>query len=251
MAAVPRKRRRGSAAASGGEPKPSRAPAALRRLDEPFGEWRFEPKATLRAVAAMVSLSVGGVALGAGVFGRWLRAEALGASPYAPWLMAAGAMLLAAFFVLGRNLPDVLRIGDLGVGVERSRSQIDRVAWYEVKGLGMAADVLTIDLPSHSLALSLAEHPQAIRRLLAEARERIPERVRVRGQDRRRVGQPAADEGESVDVEPPQVAGLRCMSSGQELTFEHDARSCVRCGAFYHKAAVPPRCRGCGAVLRA
>ena len=251
MAAGRRKKRRAAGAKSGSEPRASHARAAVRRLDDPLGERRFEPKATLRAVVAMVSLSVGGVALGAGVFGRWFMAEAPGLMAYTPWLLVAGAILLGGFFVLGRNLPDVVRVGDLGVGVERSRTQIHRVPWYEVKGLGMAADVLRIELPDRVLALALAEHSQAIRRVIAEARERIPDRVHVRGQDRKRIGPPGSDEGEAVDVDPPQVAGLRCMSSGTELTFEHDTRRCARCGAFYHKGAVPPRCQGCGAALRA
>ena len=249
--AVARKKRPGP------EPKPSqgsrktKAKAAVRRLDDPLDEWRFEPRATPKAVIAMVLLSLGGVALGAGVFGQWFRAEQLGASRYAPWLMVAGVLMVGGFVLLGRNMPEVLRVGDLGVGIEHGRGNIERTAWYELGAVRLAGRLLTVEAQGRTLLLSLDEHPHAIRRLLGEAARRIPKKLRARVQDRTEIGAPGADEGLLVDVDPPQVAGRSCMNSGKELTFEHDTRRCARCGALYDKSSVPPTCKGCDATLRA
>jgi hypothetical protein len=248
--AATRKKRRGSEPSEAGEPRRSKVRPAVGRLDETFGEWRFEPKATPRAITAVVLLSLGGVALGAGVYGEWFRGAELGVSPYALWLMLAGALMLGGYYLLGRDMPEVVRVGDLGVGIERSRSDVDRTAWYEVRGLELGAGLLTVELGGRKLTLSVAEHAPAMRRLLAEARERIPNQVRASRQERRRLGEPAPAEGEPMQAEAPQVAGLHCMSSGKELTFEHDTRRCARCGALYDKTAVPSRCSGCDATLR-
>jgi hypothetical protein len=198
-----------------------------------------------------VLLSLGGVALGAGVYGQWFRGAEVGASPYALWLMLAGALMLGGYFGLGRRMPDVLRVGDLGIGIEHSRSDIDRTPWHQVRALDLGADALTVELEGRRLRLIVAEHAPAIRRLLAEARERIPAKVHARREDSQRLGALADADGEQVQAEAPQVAGLHCMSSGKELTFEHDTRRCARCGALYDKTAVPERCAGCDATLRA
>jgi len=249
--AATRKKRRGSEPSGAGEPRLSRVRSAVGRLDETFGEWRFEPKATPRAITAVVLLSLGGVALGAGVYGEWFRGAELGVSPYAIWLLLAGAFMLGGYTLLGRHVPEVLRVGDLGIGIERNRSDVDRTAWYEVRALELSAGLLTVELEGRKLMLSVAEHAPAIRRLLAEASKRIPKKVRARRQERRHLGEPAPAEGEQIQTEAPQVAGLRCMSSGKELTFEHDTRRCARCGALYDKTTVPSRCTGCDATLRA
>jgi hypothetical protein len=248
--AAARKKRRGTGMKRGGGPGKPRVRAAVRRLDEPLDEWRFEPKATPRAIAAVVLLSVGGVALGAGVYGEWFRAAELGVSPYALLLMVAGALMLGGYALLGRHLPAVVRVGDLGIGVERSRSDVERTAWHEVRAVELGADLLGVELEGSKLTFSVAEHAPAIRRLLAEATERIPKRVRARLEERRRIGEPASGEGELVEGEPPQVAGQRCASSGKELTFEKDTRRCARCGALYDKECVPALCKGCDATLR-
>jgi hypothetical protein len=54
-----------------------------------------------------------------------------------------------------------------------------------------------------------------------------------------------------IDLEPPQVAGLRCKATDRPITFERDARLCGRCGEVYHKDGAPKRCLTCEAQLLA
>ena len=213
-------------------------------------EWRFEPRATPAAIIAMVMMSVGGVALGAGFYGQWLRGADNGPLWYAPYVLVAGVLLLGGFFVLGRNMPDIVRVGDLGVGIEKSAANIERLVWYEMSGIAFQDGVMRIRSKARTVSLSLAEHGAAVRRILSEALIRVPKRVEVRSEDRKRLGQPSNSSAQSVSIDPPQVTGMRCMNSGEALTFEQDTRICDHCGALYHKSTVPQQCVGCDAKLR-
>lgn len=249
-AARKRRRRRPGARSSPSEAEGSSPARRLRRLDETLAEWRYEPKASRGAIAAVVALSLGGVSLGMGVYAQWLRDEALEPLSYGPYLLVAGVALLIGYMVLSRDLPGVLRVGDLGVGVEGTGAKITRTPWYELSSISLADDTLRVESDSLALALPLREQGAAVRRIVAEASERIPKRVDVHEEDLERIGEPRSAEGEPQSVEPPQVTGQSCMSSDQPLTFEKDVRMCARCGALYHKTGVPKRCAGCGVKLR-
>ena len=58
-----------------------------------------------------------------------------------------------------------------------------------------------------------------------------------------------ASAGESLPLEPPQVVGKHCASSGKVIAYEPDARVCPRCERVYHKVSVPDACE-CGASLK-
>ena len=53
-----------------------------------------------------------------------------------------------------------------------------------------------------------------------------------------------------MEAEPPQITSMHCHASDKPLTVERDARMCARCGALYHRTAIPRRCVECGKKLR-
>ncbi|MBW2525049.1 MAG: hypothetical protein JRI23_12775 [Deltaproteobacteria bacterium] len=245
-----KRRRRVATTDGGGSSARDGGTRALRRLDGSLSEWRFEPKASRRALLAVVLLSLAGVALGAGVYGQWLRDAALGPSPASPYLLGAGLLLVVGFLVAGREAARAVRVGDLGVGLELAGATIRRTSWHELETITWQDGALRLRSGGRTMTLAAAEHTSAIRRILAEALRRVPKVVDVHEEDQDRIGRPGGSEDAPVQVEPPQVTGLRCMGTDEPLTFEKDVRMCARCGALYHKSGVPKRCVGCGAKLR-
>jgi hypothetical protein len=138
-------------------------------------------------------------------------------------------------------------VGDSGIAVEKSPAEIERVGWYEVTRVLLSDGVLTFQASGTSASIAVAVHRDAAARALAEARERIPEKVDVEGD----IGPLDRDAGDVIILEPPQVAGLHCKSSDKLIAFEKDARLCGRCGEVYHKDGAPRRCVTCDAKLRA
>ncbi|MCC6521571.1 MAG: hypothetical protein IT373_02820 [Polyangiaceae bacterium] len=236
-----------------GAARPKRAGATpdrpLRRRDEPMRERRFAPGDSFRAIVGVVALSLGGVALGAGVYGQWLRGA--GAWVGSPYLMVGGAVLLAVYLVFGRDLDRPLRIGELGVGVERDGKTLERLAWCEIEAIGPKGRGLEVRGARTSFTLSLERHGKAAARLVSEAAARVPDRLQLGDALRARIGRPGANDGDVLVAEPPQVVDELCRASERPLTIEKDVRMCARCAALYHKAAVPRRCVVCDAKLKA
>jgi len=85
-------------------------------------ERRFEPRSTTSPPVVGVLGAVGSAALGAGVYGQFVRAASdVGAPmPYASWVLAGGAVVLGAAIWLGTSGEPPLRVGDAGVAVEKS-----------------------------------------------------------------------------------------------------------------------------------
>ena len=71
-AARKKKRRRGGKKSGPGSASRERSRRALWRLDDRLREWRFEPKASPRALVAVLLLSLGGVLLGTIVTGLFV-----------------------------------------------------------------------------------------------------------------------------------------------------------------------------------
>lgn len=230
---------------SGSEP----AGSFLRQRSDPRTERRFQPRSTPAAALTMLGGSLGALALGAGIFAQWLRADDRGPHPYAPYLLGAGIALLAVVLLFGRWTPRPLRIGDAGVAVEKGAGELERIAWCDVIRLLLSDNALTLHSPGASISIPLAVHPQAAARALSEARTRIPARAEPLKDD----ALPPPDDAlaEVLPLEPPQVAGQRCKSTDKLIAFEADARLCGRCGELYHKDGVPLRCATCDAPLRA
>jgi len=186
-----------------------------------------------------------------GTYGLRLRSEYAEAYWYAPYLVVGGIVLIVLYLVLTGKRARALRVGDLGVGLERDGRTVERQPWHKLKSLGDNGVALRLEFGKHKLwTLPLRQYPLAAKRLVAEARARVPDRVKLDSKVVDKLGKPARNEGERLSPEPPQVTGLRCLSTDKALSFERDVRVCNRCSALYHRSGVPTRCRGCDAVLR-
>jgi hypothetical protein len=185
------------------------------------------------------------VALGAGVYGQFLRASELGPHPDTTTLFVVSAILLLGVALLGPRSARSMRVGDAGVGVERDSGVVERIAWCDVTAVELTTEILTFKSAALTLPIPLGEHAAAAAAALEQARERIG--AKVAGIDARFVVDAA--EGEVLALEPPQVAGLHCKATGKVLAFERDARLCACCGEVYLKTDVPTRCLTCDAEL--
>ncbi len=230
-----------------GRTKADSKESALWTSEQARSERRFEPKAGAAALASVIAMSLGAVAVGAGVYGQWLRDAERGSHPWAVYLLGAGSVVLLGVAVLGQRTPPVIRVGDAGVGREGDGGEITRIAWCDVTRLTLSASALTVESHGRAITVPVDLQGVAAARVLAEARRRIP----AKAEDIDPGPLPAVEEGagELIALEPPQVAGARCHASDKLIAFEKDARVCGRCGAVYHKEHVPNRCTACDASL--
>ena len=232
-------------------PQPEGGALFLRQRSDPRSERRYEARPALAALLTVIAGSLAAVALGAGAYGQWFRAEDAGSHPYAMVLLGAGALVAIAVAIFGQWGSRPIRVGDAGVAVEKGPGEIDRVAWRDVTGVALSGNVLTFRASGAALAIGIpvGAHPQAAARALAEAHARIP--ARVEGIKDDALPRPDDAAGQVVPLEAPQVAGLHCAASEKLIAFERDARLCGRCGEVYHKDGVPRRCVTCDAPLKA
>jgi hypothetical protein len=211
----------------------------LRSAGHPRVERRFAAKASASAVASALATSIGGVCTGAGVVGQFIVSY-----HYAPWLLGIGGVLAVIGFITGKA-PVTIRVGELGIGVEKD-AIIERMAWHEIDAIRFAADTLSFSGRGRVLSISLSSHPDAAALALSEARARIPARV---VDVTEKLPAPSPDAGEVVQLEPAQLAGLRCRASDRIIAVEKDGRFCERCGQTYHRESVPRNCLSCDARL--
>jgi hypothetical protein len=215
-------------------------------------EQRFEPHASASPSVVYALGALGAVAMGAGVWGEFgSLVHETGPEPfkYAPYLLAAGAVLVGIAIWIGTSGEPPIRVGDGGVGVERSG--VRRMPWYAVESIAWADGAVRItgkdDVgASMTVVASLASHPQAAAWIVKEARERVPAVIQV--PEDAALPDVRVSAGESLAMDPPQVVGKHCAASGKVIAYEPDARVCPRCGRVYHKAHAPDSCE-CGASL--
>lgn len=205
-------------------------------------ERRFLPD---ESYASWLSAGVGmagALALGAGVFGQWIRAEPF---PHAPYLIAAGAAGLIAGLWLAMRGVYPIRVGDAGVAIERGNG-VERLAWCDIDKIMVEGRNFVVRGPEMTLSLPLAAHHPAAARIVAEAERRMPVLLRIDAAARAEL-QAAESKGDEQEllIEDVQVAGRRCAASDKVIAFERDARFCPMCGQVYHKEHVPERCGTC------
>src|ERR1700687_3369910 len=85
-------------------------------------ERRFEPRATTNPRVVYAMGAVGAVAMGAGMweqFGSLLREGVAEPLKVAPYILAAGAMLVGVAIWIGTSGEPALRVGDGGLVVEK------------------------------------------------------------------------------------------------------------------------------------
>ncbi|MBL9025877.1 MAG: hypothetical protein JNL21_27020 [Myxococcales bacterium] len=216
----------------------------LRERTEKRTERRFAPSAKSFAVLSWVLLGLGAAAMGAGVFGQFLRA--VGPHPYALHFLGGGTLGFVLGLVLSNRVVPTLRIGDAGLAVERGQDALDRLGWHEIDAVRFSSGVLVFSGAGKVVSINVAEHPDAAAFAVAEGRARIPSRMADAPES---LPVPAPEASELLVLEPPQLAGLRCAASNRLISFEADARICGRCGQAYHKEEVPERCSTCDARL--
>jgi hypothetical protein len=108
---------------------------------------------------------------------------------------------------------------------------------------------LILEAKESSTSITMAAHPKAIARLLAEGTRRVPEAMDVKRDALEGIPTLREDDGELLTVEAAQVAGRSCRASGKTIAFERDARVCPQCCEVYLKDKVPKKCLTCGADL--
>lgn len=219
---------------------------ALRRLNDDFVERRFEGEAETSQYVWVVALNLGAICLGAGVWGQFFAEAPIG---YSHYVLAAGVVFVCVYLLFGSSEGSTLYVGDLGVGFGRE-DKVERTRWYEINSVMLAPGLLKLVTDGKPLTVSIKQHGAAARRIVNEALKRLPDRVQLDDEDVHRIGRPKVGEGERVDVDPPQVTNERCSATDKPLTFEKDVRMCNRCGALYHSAGVPSRCKQCGKKLK-
>jgi hypothetical protein len=215
-------------------------------------ERRFDPHASTNPRLVYALGAVGAFAMGAGVWGQFgslLREGGPEPFKYAPYILAAGALLVGVAIWIGTSGEPSLRVGDAGLAVERGG--LRRMPWYAIEKIAWQGETVRVtgkDELGASLAISasLASHAQAAAWIVKEARERIPSVVDV--PEDATLPETRASAGETLPLEPPQVVGKHCAASNKVIAYEPDARVCPRCERVYHKSSVPEACE-CGASL--
>jgi hypothetical protein len=165
----------------------------------------------------------------------------------APYILAAGAVLVAIAVWIGTSGEASLRVGDAGGAVERAG--VRRMPWYAVERVTWQDQAVRVTGKDESgaettIVASLRHQPQAASWIVKEARERIAAAVDV-PED---APLPSPRAGQALALEPPQLVGRHCAASGKVISYEPDGRLCPRCERVYHKAHVPETC-ACGASL--
>ena len=226
-------------------------------------ERRFLPRSTTSPLAVRIAGGLGAAALGAGMWaqvGRGLVAKSASALsdaaqplPYAPWILAGGAVLLGVSIWFGTSGDPPVLVGDAGVGIDKGG--LRRMAWHQIESVTFDGSTRSVvargkDDAGAELVVRcpVGSQPQAAAWLLKEARARVPAVVDVAEEAVRDVPAAREDAGESIALDPLQVVGKRCADSGEIIAYEPDARVCRRCERVYHKAHVPAAC-ACGASL--
>ncbi|HVU04668.1 MAG TPA: hypothetical protein VHE30_23095 [Polyangiaceae bacterium] len=208
-------------------------------------ERRYLPEATHTTRVAAGLGMLGSLALGAGVYGTWLREPPMNVAPV---LVAAGTIGLGAGLWLGSASAFPVRVGDAGVAVERG-AEITRVLWCDMTQISVKGADLLIEASNFRLAIPIGAHPRAVAAIVSEAERRVPKVVKLGDAEKRTFPAPTTPGGEEVPVRGDQVAGRRCAATNKIISFERDARLCAKCGQVYYKDNVPQTCVTCGENL--
>lgn len=226
--------------------KPGAEKGALLTRSTDRSEMRFAPTNSASAALSMLAMSLGALAVGAGVYGKFIRTSmgaATEAHPWSVYLLVGGAILFAAAAFLGAMPASPVRVGDAGIATEKGGS-LERMAWYEVDSISFDGSTLTARGAGKVFVLPVKAHLDAVMRIATEAKRRIPGKV-----DLGSVPSGTGAVGEKLALEPEQLAGARCAASDRIISLEKDGRLCGRCGQRYHKDDVPARCVSCEAKL--
>jgi hypothetical protein len=208
-------------------------------------ERRYIGEQTYASKLAVGAGMLGCLALGAGVYSRWVSEHP---ASVAPWLLAAGAVVLGGALIFGDIGNAPVRVGDAGIAVENGRD-VERVAWCDLERVYAEGGKLILKGKEQTITLTIAAQAKAVARILAEGTRRVPEVMDVKRDTLDGLPAPRDDDGEVLTVESLQVAGRTCAASGKTIAFERDARLCAQCCQVYLKDRVPKKCLTCQAEL--
>lgn len=217
-------------------------------------ERRFVPRSTASAKVVYAIGAVGALVLGAGVFaqfGNALRKTQIEPVSWAPWVLAAGAVIVGVAIWIGTSTDAAIRVGVAGIAEERN--PVLRIPWWAVEEVAGDADMVVVrgkDEHGAELIIKVTRRalPEAIPWVVREARDRAPEQVEITQAAIKVIGKPSKEAGEVVPCPPLQVVGRHCEESDKVISYEPDARVCPRCERVYHKDHVPKSCV-CGQSL--
>ena len=220
-------------------------------------ERRFLPQSASNPWLVRAPGAIGAMGIGAGVwgyfYGHFVPDEAhpvQGTAYNIPlFVLAGGAVLMAAAIWFGTSGEAAIRVGDPGISVEKG--DIRRMPWWKVKSI-------SFDGPSESLVVTGKDeadadftfrvrgraHPLAVAWIVKEAEARIPKKLNVDDAHLARIGE-AQEGGTKLVLEPLQVVGRRCAATKKLIAYEPEGVVCPACERVYHKASVPRKC-ACG-----
>ncbi|MBK7584279.1 MAG: hypothetical protein IPI67_29260 [Myxococcales bacterium] len=209
-------------------------------------ERRFLPTTTPTSTYAGIGGMAGALALGAGVYGQWIREPGY---PWAQYLVAGGALTLGAALWFSDVTGDPVRVGDAGVALEQG-GEFLRVAWCDLTRIRIDRAKLLLETDDVTMAIPIAGHQATVAWILKQAVLRVPDALDVKDRDSEGLPEPKETDGELVPVENLQIAGRACAASEKTIAFERDARLCPTCAQVYDKEHVPRNCVTCGEELR-
>jgi hypothetical protein len=219
-------------------------------------ERRFVPQSTMNPMTVYIIGGVGTIILGAGVFGQFgnvVRKVDIEPLAAAPWILAAGAVILGVAIWLGTSAADALRVGAGGVTQERGQGR--RIPWWAVEAV--TGDASQVDVrgktesgETTTISFEKRAVPGALAWVVKEARARIPDKVEIDEDDIGAIGSASKLVGEDKPAPPLQLVGKKCAKSQKTIAYEPDARVCPRCEIIYHRQHVPKTCV-CGNNLSA
>ncbi len=210
-------------------------------------EWQYQPHAGSASRLSLALGMLGYAALGAGVYGAWLAPQPVAAAW--PLLLGGVVAILASSLVSPKPQPPV-RVGELGV-IVGDPAEAERLHWYELSAVRIVGDDLRLESSRGPVLLPLAAHASAAARIVAEASQRVAERVDISPKAHERLPRISEAAGQRVPAARLQLAGRKCAATGASITFESDARLCPSCAALYHVEHVPAKCLRCGHALHA
>jgi hypothetical protein len=208
-------------------------------------ERRYVGEQTYASKVAVGVGMLGAALLGAGVYARWVSDHP---ATYAVYLVGIGAFALVGAISLGDLGTLPVRVGDLGIAIERG-NELERLGWCDLERVYVEKGKLLLVGQEGTSSITIAAHPKAVARILAEGTRRVPEAMDVKRNAIEGLPTPREDDGELLTVDAPQVAGRSCAASGKTVAFERDARLCPQCGEVYLKDRVPKKCLTCSADL--
>src|SRR5205085_8425900 len=142
-------------------------------------------------------------------------------------LIAGGAVLMGATIWLGTSSESPVRVGDPGIAVEKG--EVRRMPWWAVERItwqpGERALLLTGKDEEHrswTFKVPVGSHPEAVARILEEARRRIRKKVDIEKGVLKQLPIAHEHSGQRLELEPLQVVGKKCAASGKLISYEPD-----------------------------